>query len=274
MNKYTEYAKHIGCDNDVLKWIETTLTAYLKDNAEDQTEIEHILDYMASDKRPKRIGRMSYDQAKSNTDKWNKALIKKGAKIEEMPEDTEVIKDFGDGFKIVRLVGENAYKREGFLMRHCVSSYYGGNAEIYSLRDKDNMPHATMEKDQQIKGKGNGSINPKYVGYIVAFLEEVGMNVGDSEMRNLGYVNIEKIIKKIDTKKTRIFNGKYLFENDEVYGKDGDIYTEFDIWQFIPVVKKLEMGIKFNFDLSVFIPNAIQKIKNPTDRDWETSNSV
>src|SRR3990167_2736371 len=125
MKKYTEYARHISAPDDVMLWVETVLKSYLANSPEDQAEIEHILDYLSSDKRPKRIGRMSYDQAKNNTEKWNAALIKKGAAIDEKPDDVVVIKDFGDGFKIVRLTGESAYKREGFLMHHCVASYFG-----------------------------------------------------------------------------------------------------------------------------------------------------
>ena len=141
LQEIIKYAKGMNVDQDVFTWIDSHLKAYLEKNNPEQSEVEHIIDYFASDKRPKRISKMSYDQAKSNTDKWNKALIKKGSAIQGLEEDTEVIKDFGDGFKIVKLVGENAYKREGFLMRHCVASYYGCDKEIYSLRDKDNNPH-------------------------------------------------------------------------------------------------------------------------------------
>ena len=111
----------------------------------------------------KKVERMSYEQALKLTTAWDKAQQKKGKSIEEKPEDTETVLDFGDGFKVVKLVGENAYKREGFLMHHCVASYYGRDVEVYSLRDNDNMPHCTMEKDRQIKGKGNGDIHPKYM---------------------------------------------------------------------------------------------------------------
>ena len=38
-------------------------------------------------------------------------------------------------------------------MSHCVASYYGRDVEIYSLRDKKNLPHCTLEKDNQIKGE-------------------------------------------------------------------------------------------------------------------------
>jgi hypothetical protein len=141
----TKYAQGMSVQPDVLTWIDTHFKPYLEKEKPEQTEVEHIIDYFASDKRPKRISKMSYAQAKSNTDKWNAALIKKGDNIKELPTDVEIIKDFGDGFKIVKLVGENAYKREGFLMRHCLVSYWGKNTKIYSLRDKENMPHCTIE---------------------------------------------------------------------------------------------------------------------------------
>jgi len=38
-------------------------------------------------------------------------------------------------------------------MSHCVSSYYGRKVAIYSLRDKNNLPHATIEENNQVKGK-------------------------------------------------------------------------------------------------------------------------
>src|SRR3990167_58320 len=199
--KYVEYAQAFNASKDVLYWLEHTLANYLKSNPEVQDDIEHIIDYMVADTSLK-VLKMSYPEAKSNAEKWSKAQQKKGAKIDEKPEDTEVVLDFKDGFKIVKLLGKNAYEREGYLMSHCCGSYYGKNVEVYSLRDKDNMPHATMEKDKQIKGKGNGNIHPKYIEYVVKFLEWTGMKVSDNEMKHLGYLNFEKFKKELhkDTK--------------------------------------------------------------------------
>lgn len=219
MNKQEiiKYAKGMNCAQDVFDWIEKHLAAHLKKNDLEQGEVEHIIDYFASDKRPERLAKMSYEQAKANTEKWNKALAKKGKDIEELEADVELLKDFGDGFRIVKLVGESAYKREGFLMAHCVASYFGKNKEVYSLRDAKNMPHATLEKDQQIKGKGNGSISPKYIHYIVEFLKEIGMSVGDSEMENLGYYKIDNKLEQLicdNFKDVQIFKNKstkYLY---------------------------------------------------------------
>jgi hypothetical protein len=146
LNQLIQYAQGMNLQPDALTWVTTHLKAHLeKHPTTPQTEVEHILDYLASDKRPARLSKMSYAQAKANTDKWNKTLIKKGNNIEEKPEDTKLIHDFKDGFKIVQLIGENAYKREGFLMRHCCLAYFGKGKKVYSLRDKNNEPHCTME---------------------------------------------------------------------------------------------------------------------------------
>ena len=189
MNKITEYAQHLNADEFVIKWTETTLKKYLTKNKPTTEEMEHIIDFFVSEK-PK-VSRMSYAEAKVLAEKWNKAQQKKGCKIDETKKDTEVVLDFKDGFKFVKLVGKAAYEREGFLMNHCVASYFGKSVEIFSLRDKDNMPHCTVEKDQQIKGKGNGDIHPKYIDYVVRFLEHSGMAVRDSEMAHLGYETVE-----------------------------------------------------------------------------------
>jgi hypothetical protein len=265
-NEIIKYAQGMNCAQDVFEWIEKHLSPFLEKNKTIQlTEVEHIVDYFASEKRPKRLSKMSYEQAKNNTDKWNKSLIKKGAGIKENASDVELIKDFGDGFKIVKLVGKAAYEREGFLMRHCVSSYFGLEKEVYSLRDKDNMPHATLEEDQQIKGKGNGSVSPKYIRYIVAFLEEVGMKVGDSEMKNLGYINVERIKDKLHKEKNNFYANKYLYENDKWINLEGKEYCELDILDYrnlINVDNSINFNLKIAFNLSNFIPNAVRELLN------------
>lgn len=169
LNDFLEYAKHVGLDKYGIDWVKNVVGAKLK-NCDLQTEeVEHILDFLVSDAAPKRIVKMSYEQAKTSAEKWVQAQIKRGSEIQELPSDVETVINFDDGFRVVKLIGENAYKREGFLMRHCSASYYGRDVEVYSLRDANNMPHCTMEKNKQIKGKGNGDIHPKYVNYVVKF---------------------------------------------------------------------------------------------------------
>ena len=248
--KYLEYAKHIGADEFVEKWVKTTLKNYIEKANPSTEEVEHILDYLVQS--GKKVSKMSYPEAKSNAEKWMKTQIKKGNSIEEKPEDTEIVLDFNDGFKIVKLIGENAYKREGFLMRHCCASYFGKDVEIYSLRDKDNVPHCTMERDRQIKGRGNGDIHPKYVHYVVKFLEHTGMTVGDAEMKHLGYLNFEKV-KKYLHKDTQFYNEVYLPKDEKLIGKDGNEFASLDLLDIKDLVSYENDELKIQFNLKTFI---------------------
>lgn len=196
MENYKQHAKNAGCADDVMSWIEGPLSAWVKKKGENQQEIEHIIDFLASDDRPKRLTYLSYEAAVEKAEKWVEALAKKASEIKEGPEDTKTVLDFGDGFKIVQLVGENSYQYEGAMMHHCVASYFGRNSEIYSLRDPNNIPHCTIENGAQIKGKCSLYVSPKYVDYVVRFLESKGMKMRETEYENLGYVKISSEEKK------------------------------------------------------------------------------
>jgi hypothetical protein len=197
MNQIEKYAP-MATNDEIKRWITVNLNNYLKKNSEDQGEIEHIIDYLNSDKAPSRLQKMSYDQARSNAEKWTKALAKKGQHIEETENDIHIWETFGE-FKLVQLLTENAYKREGFLMSNCVSSYFNSDdSTIFSVRDKNNMPHCTLEivesegSIQQIKGKGNGSIDPKYIDVVVKILEFIGLDINVHEFTYLGYHEISE----------------------------------------------------------------------------------
>ncbi|MGD9600072.1 MAG: hypothetical protein AB7P94_17285 [Steroidobacteraceae bacterium] len=252
-----DYANGLGADDVVRDWLERCV--FSKDdviNKETQSDIEHVIDFLISDKRPKSLKKVTYKQIKDKTKKWNDALIKKGNHIKESKTDTEIILDFKDGFKFVKLVGRNAYKREGFLMRHCVESYFGKEDVMYSLRDKKNMPHATIAKSsQQIKGKGNGPIHPKYIHYVVEFLEHIGIDVRDSEMENIGYVNIEDIKDDNIDWGDSLFRGKYFPRSDinKIKDKSGNNYQSITLWRKFSLIFKGAFNFKFNLSLDYFL---------------------
>lgn len=216
---YTSYAEQFGSNEAVKNWVKTTLRNYLElpKNKATQEDVEHIIDYLNSE--IKDISGMSYENASKNAVKWVAELNKLGEGIQESKDDTVVALDFKDGFKIVQLVGENAYKREGSLMGHCVAGYYGREVKVYSLRDKNNIPHCTMEHDQQIKGRGNKDVSTKYVDYIVKFLEHTGMKVRDSEMEHLGY----EVVKFGKYTTTKCYKDRYLPKGSMVSYKSGYI---------------------------------------------------
>lgn len=200
INEYLSYAKGLGAKYEVLAWIDLILGAAEKKNKlPNQTEAEHIIDFLCSDKAPKRLMKMSIKQAQEAADSWTKTNQKKGKNLIEDSDDTETIHLYADGSRIAKLISEKAYKREGFLMSHCLGGYsIKSDVEIYSYRDSKNQPHATFEvrrtgnEIMQIKGKGNGPIHPKYIMPILDFLTSIGQKPRPSEMINLGYYHIDK----------------------------------------------------------------------------------
>ncbi|MDE2031396.1 MAG: PcfJ domain-containing protein [Patescibacteria group bacterium] len=222
--EYIKYAENMEANKKVISWCKTTLNNVLKRYTPTIEEVEHVIDYLVSDKAPIKLHMVSYIQAVAKAYQWSENLQKQASEITESKKDTKVVLDFKDGFKIVQLIGKNAYQREGNLMRNCVASYYGRDTEIYSLRDKFNNPHCTMEKNQQIKGKGNGDIHPKYVDYVVQFLEWAGMKVRDSEMAHLGY----EVIQFGEYCLTPCYRNRYVKKGQEVkYSDKVIIFTDF-----------------------------------------------
>jgi len=190
-----EYVKAIGARQEVVEWCSTILAAKQKRLKRPlaQSEVEHIIDYLASDAAPQRLRKMSYEQAKLAAEKWTKAQQKKGRHLVDTADDIETVHDFLDGTHIVKLLTKKAYQREGFFMAHCVGGYNPSSTTVYSYRDKNNEPHATFEVSKsgdqivQIKGKGNGAIHPKYIHPILAFLRTIKFEIRPDDMVNLGY---------------------------------------------------------------------------------------
>lgn len=200
VTEYLNYAKAMNANAEVLAWIELILgSAEKKNKLPSQVDVEHIIDFLCSDKAPKRLMKMSISQAKQSAEAWAKTNQKKGKNLIEDDDDTDTIHSYSDGSRIAKLVSEKAYKREGFLMSHCLGGYTIKNdVEIYSYRDNKNQPHATFEvrrqggEINQIKGKGNGPIHPRYIMSILDFLTSIGQKPRPSEMINLGYHHIAK----------------------------------------------------------------------------------
>jgi len=200
LESYVNYANGMGANAEVLAWIGTAVGAAIKKRKKlDSGELEHIIDFLVSEAAPKRLQKMSIAQAKASAEKWSKANQKKGRGIKDGPDDVQTIHQYADGSRIVELLTEKAYKREGFFMSHCLGGYsVKDDIQIYSYRDAGNMPHATFEVQKsggqvsQIKGKGNGPIHPKYIMPILDFLTSIGKAPRPAEMKNLGYYEVDR----------------------------------------------------------------------------------
>lgn len=215
-----------------------------------QGDFEHIIDYFHD--RQKKTGKlklrkMSLAVAHELAKEWVEKMNKKAAGIVETEEDTEIVKVFDSGKRLVKLIGENAFKREGNLMGHCSGSYYGkSGVVIYSLRDENNLPHCTMEvvnnnnEVQQIKGKGNGPIHPRHINDVLASLELIGKKINEYELTYLGYAKLSPSLTTIlDKCFTKV---KWLtFNNNRFYYKHQHklyLNTELEMNEINKIVKE------------------------------------
>ena len=215
------YAEGLNARPEVIKWLDTILASYIKKHVAPLIqEQEHIVDYLLSNEAPHNPARMGYLQAKDNAEKWIDKLNKKAELIEHSSIDTVDYLPFENNFKVVKLLTERAYKREGLLMRNCVASYYGkNNCEIYSLRDAANEPHCTIEIQkngdsgaiEQIKGKGNGEIHPAYIDHVIKFLDKTGLPIDTYDMELLGYKKLPDELQNIIIS-DGIYQQKYIYK--------------------------------------------------------------
>jgi len=222
MDQLFEYAKSLGGNPEILEWINTAVRKAIKSRKTSESEIEHVIDWLYSESAPRRLRKLSVLDAKRLTREWMEKNKSKGKNIKDDSSDIEEFMKFDDESKIVKLLSENAFKREGYLMSHCLGGYSVRNGyDIYSLRDKNNLPHATFEiskKDQdilQIKGKGNGPIHPKYIHRVLAFLKKLGMDIRPSEMKNLDYYHVPEV--HLHFIKDKFKNEKLIEVNGELY---------------------------------------------------------
>ena len=127
-----------------------------------------------------------FNQALKKSEEWHKQFK---AKDIELKGKNIVIK-YPDGFTWVKLLNQDDCTEEGEAMGHCVAQYGGlveaGNVNIYSLRDKNNTPHVTLELAaddtavHQIQGKENKPPIEKYHEYIFDFLKKKQLDTVES----------------------------------------------------------------------------------------------
>ena len=195
-------------------------------------DIRYISDYLnGSDEFPEDLWEKSLNGMYDLAVQWHDTL-----KFKEDPtgdyENKEVVYKFENGFTIVDVNTENDLGVEGDKMGHCVGSYCddvaSGRTTIYSLRDRRNEPHATIEvvptlplgrnrsrgRVDQIKGKGNAAPVEKYRPMIKQWLQTTDFEYERSE----DYLNIlsaQEIKEKLFTGELDHDNERSLARNTE-----------------------------------------------------------
>jgi hypothetical protein len=147
-----------------------------------------------TDTRLRRLDRVNFHTALAGAAMWFQDVQQN---IWEYVKDKPpVMKTYEHGFFWVRLVTALHFEREGRLMNHCVGngSYYerwrNAKSEYYSLRDKHNKPHATVEVTVdmrrrgavlQCKGNSNHKPAPIYQPYIRRFFNDMGWTISGDQ---------------------------------------------------------------------------------------------
>lgn len=193
-------------DHLFVKDIYASLPAWAKDssivvllNTDDPT-IQGLIDYLtALVEDHQRISRMSVPDAIRLSTEWHQQAMK-NAKDDIEGEDIQAVMTFKDGYRIVRILTPKGLDRESTLCNHCVGkggydkSVANGSIKIFSLRDKDNNPHVTMDmRDKnvlQIKGHGNNMVDPKVRHHVKDFILAAGLNIS-RDHRMLGLTRQE-----------------------------------------------------------------------------------
>jgi len=220
--------------------------------------------------RPEQLSKVSMEQAVRRAHEYNEERKRKMAETAlKATEGMPVHKDYGNGFRWLELALdknlpegwsqhssgtytdpqgvnhvqhpnysklEEALKYEGDTMGHCVGGYCpdvaSGNTRIFSLRDKKNEPHVTIEVNkvrgaelgrqaadlpddeavkimknpperiEQIKGKGNAKPVAKYIPYAQDFVKSGNWtNVEDLHHVDMVPIGDNKYLEQSEAKK-------------------------------------------------------------------------
>ena len=120
------------------------------------------------------------------------------------PIPNQAIEINGITMYIINLIEKDELELEGKLMNHCVGSYYeqireeeNKNIFIYSLRDINNKPHATIELRgkiiNQCQGNSNRKVNEEYMQYINKWMNDNGIIDWDRMIKRLNKMNKNSI---------------------------------------------------------------------------------
>lgn len=236
-------------------WIDTVLKNYKERNScVLQSDIDHIFDWLENSNEKLSI-RMSFEQALEKANQWTSKINNLNEKGLTGPGKTKEVLLFDNGYKFISLVDEMSYNWEGHYMNHCVASYFGGEGKIYSLRDKNNIPHCTIELRNnsitQIKGRSNGPIKPYLVSYVIQMLAHINCTLEIKDLLNIGYILPEdytlKILKE-NYKNLKTFvndNREFVFKGNKiVLVKEHNEYSE-ELFMFFVEKNDIDNAVYF-----------------------------
>jgi 2'-5' RNA ligase len=159
-------------------------------------DLGHIADWFESNSPTRRgtdIMQLDINALGDKIEAWDEELAAEMDQQRQM--QGTVMHDFGDGWTVRRVDDAAQANDEGSAMGHCVGGYghdiRSGNVGIFSLRDPQNQPHATVEirpnshddkglalpdngKVHQIQGKQNSEPNEEYRSRLSNWFDAMG----------------------------------------------------------------------------------------------------
>jgi hypothetical protein len=201
-------------------------------------DIEHIIDYFMWIENPNY--KLSFKEAKQKSEDWIRSMSRDTTdEVEGV--DYEIVYTFDDWMRFVKLLTKIAYENESANMRHCIKTYWGNPNIVYSLRDKKNLPHATMDisfewnKVNAIQGKGNNTVDWKYERYNIEFVQSMWYKVDDWFMKKLWYIALPQEVYK-DPKKLLFWKWHFWELTQKDFKKWVVVYFGDYKWSAMPEV--------------------------------------
>ncbi len=165
--------------------------------------VDSVIDWVKSlnkeDEDYKKLDRISFEQALERHDRWmkkNDGILRDDSKL------VKTIYSFPDGYKIVELPDDFCKTREGQLMGHCVGQGKYSGKTIFSLRDRKNNPHATLElkgnRVVQLQGKENKDVVEKYHPYLQEFFTNSEYTLTEGYYTKIGLIKLNNEVYKIN----------------------------------------------------------------------------
>jgi hypothetical protein len=126
----------------------------------------------------RKLPRVTFEQALEASHRWHVVLARRAErvrrKVSDDPHGLELALDCGSGLRWVKLLTPAAKDYEGACMGHCVGTDGYEDTEIWSLRDRRNQPHCTVQTDDkwiiQLSARANGQPSRRYWPAIEAFI--------------------------------------------------------------------------------------------------------
>lgn len=178
-------------------WAEKRLQQYFNLHAQlpSNDEIIGVKDYLASltqeDKIRQKLNKVSWRDAVQLQRKWHEAIARKSAKITQFEGDAEakIFINCDTGYNWIELTTPEHLDFEGNAMGHCIGKgwYDKSKNRFFSLRDKNNLPHVTIEFNPkineyvQIQGRANKPVIANYWEYAVRLFNALGAENGPNK---------------------------------------------------------------------------------------------